>query len=67
LTRVEALLDDGDHSQTWLITFDPPTDDGRETLFLPIGRRLLSARRAGQLSSCLPTTDGKGYVVRFVD
>lgn len=67
LSKVEALLNDGDQSQTWLITFDPPSADGRETLFLPLGRRLLSARRAGKLRSCLPSADGRGYVIRFVD
>ena len=65
LERLDALLASDAHAATWFIQFDPPADDGQETLFLPIGRRLLVARRSGQLSSCLPTSDGAGYVIAF--
>jgi len=44
-----------------VVTFDQPFGDGRETLFLPIGRRLLEARRAGHITRCLPLAEGNGY------
>lgn len=43
------------------IRFDPPRGDGRETLFLPLGRYLLAARKAGRLAACLPAASGNGY------
>jgi hypothetical protein len=48
-----------------LIRFAGARDDGRETLFLPIGRRLLQARRDGILSRCVPAADGAGYYIAF--
>lgn len=65
MARVEQLIDSGGDAQTWLIRFDAAADDGRETLFLPLGRRLLEARRTGQIASCLPASDGAGYYVGF--
>ncbi|MDJ0739584.1 MAG: hypothetical protein QNJ91_07690 [Gammaproteobacteria bacterium] len=65
MARVERLIDSGGRAQTWLIRFDAAADDGRETLFLPLGRRLLEARRAGRIASCLPASDGAGYYVGF--
>jgi hypothetical protein len=67
LGRIDELLVNGDHSRTWLVCFDPPASDGKETLFLPVGKRLLAARREGRLSSCLPASDGTGYVIAFAD
>jgi hypothetical protein len=43
------------------VHFDPARGDGRETLFLPVGRMLLEARRAGKIRRCLPLPDGDGY------
>lgn len=44
-----------------VVTFDAPAGDGRETLFQPVGRRLLEARRAGLIAKCLPLAEGNGY------
>lgn len=65
LEKVEALLDAEVSAASYLITFDGARDDGRETLFLPLGRRLLQARRDGQISRCLPASDGTGYFIAF--
>lgn len=62
---VEALLQDPDAAASYHIRFDPPAGDGRETLFQPLGKRLLQARRDGQLSSCLPLPTGDGYYIAF--
>lgn len=35
-----------------LVSIDPPSPGGGETLFQPVGRQLLAARRAGLLSLC---------------
>ena len=65
LARVDALLAGTDRRTTYLIHFDAAADDGRETLFLPLGRRLLQARRDGTLKHCLPAPDGTGYFIAF--
>ena len=62
---VEQLLTASQPPNSALIRFSAATNDGRETLFLPLGRRLLEARRAGLLQSCLPTAEGDAYFVRF--
>lgn len=65
LAAVERLLHTGDTSNSYLIRFAAARNDGRETLFLPLGRRLLKARRDGVLRHCLPTPDGTGYLIAF--
>lgn len=69
LEQIEALLREGpgEKAKRVHIRFDPPQGDGRETLFLPIGRRLLAARKAGQLGGCLPATEGNGYHIVLAD
>ena len=53
-------------SRTILVTIDPPPEGGGETLFQPIGRQLLDAKRTGVLASMHPVagSDGPGYWVR---
>lgn len=65
LAIVEDLLARPDVSGSYLIVFDAAEAGGRETLFQPLGRRLLEARRAGVLSRCLPTADGTAYFIAF--
>lgn len=65
MQAVETLLQTAGTEDSCLIRFDPARDDGRETLFLPLGRRLLQARREGRLARCLPTADGAGYFIAF--
>lgn len=65
MQQVETLLDNGNPGETCLIRFDPAGDQGRETLFLPLGRRLLQARRDGVLTRCLPAADGVAYFIAF--
>lgn len=46
-----------------LVLIDPATEGGGETLFQPVGRYLLAARRKGLLTrlSPLPADKGAGY------
>ena len=67
MRQVERLINDGSDKKTWLIQFDPAADNGRETLFLPLGRRLLEARRAGLITRCLPASDGAAYFIALAD
>lgn len=67
MLKVEALLQGPSATGSYLIRFDPATQDGRETLFLPLGRRLLQARRDGRLRRCLPAPDGAGYFITFAE
>lgn len=67
LQAVEQLLRTPHSASSYLIRFDAAAEDGRETLFLPLGRRLLQARRDGQLARCLPAADGAGYFIAFTD
>ena len=50
------------------VRLQPPPDGGGETLFQPIGRLLLEARRHGLLSrlSPLPPETGVGYRIETV-
>ncbi len=67
LARIETLLSDvgADRVRTYLLRFDPADGKRGETLFLPVGRRLLEARRAGQLTRCLPLQAGDGYFIEL--
>jgi hypothetical protein len=65
MQRVEQLLDDPGVPKTYLLVFDAAASDGRETLFLPLGRRLLQARRNGVLARCLPASQGNAYFIEF--
>lgn len=49
------------------IRLDPPPEGGGETLFLPVGRQLLEARRRDWIARMnpLPAHDGLGYFVVF--
>jgi len=67
MQAVETLLGARPAADSCLISFDPPRHDGRETLFLPLGRRLLQARRDGRLTRCLPAADGAAYFIAFAD
>ena len=58
MQAVEQLLNDRSSAKSYLIRFDAAADDGRETLFQPLGRLLLEARRSGRLTRCLPNADG---------
>lgn len=58
------------HSQdptNLLIRIDPATADSGETLFLPIGRELLEARKRGLVTGLrlLAVTDGAGFFVEL--
>ena len=65
MQQVEQLLMTAQPPNSALIRFSAAANDGKETLFLPLGRRLLEARRAGLLQSCLPAADGNAYFIRF--
>lgn len=67
MQTVEQLLQTKAPANSYSIHFDAASDDGRETLFLPLGRRLLEARRAGHLARCLPLADGSGFFIAFSD
>jgi hypothetical protein len=65
LQAVEQLLRQAPPGKSFLIQFDPASGDGHETLFLPLGKRLLRARREGCLQRCLPVPDGAAYFILF--
>lgn len=65
MQTVEALLDEAPADASYLVLFDSAADDGRETLFRPLGQRLLRARREGRLKRCLPAADGAAYFIVF--
>ncbi len=67
LRSVERLLIQATPGESFLIRFDPAGGDGRETLFQPLGRRLLRARREGRLERCLPVPDGDAYFIQFAE
>lgn len=67
IAELEALLSGPGAGQTYHIRFDPADGDRVETLFLPVGRRLLEARRAGRLTRCLPLQTGDGYFIELGD
>lgn len=69
LTRVAALLElpDAGGARRYCLRFDPARGDGTETLFQPLGRLLLQARREGRLTSCLPLPDGAGYFIALAE
>jgi hypothetical protein len=49
------------------VVFQPAAADGRETLFLPVGRWLLQQRQAGRLTRCLPLPQGNGFYIEVAD
>ena len=50
-----TIRDQGENSpRSVLVRIDPATADSGETLFLPVGRALLEAKRKGLVSHCHP-------------
>lgn len=51
------------------ILFDPARPGGGETLFQPIGRRLVAARRAGLIRDARPIQPGEvaGFLIELPD
>ena len=49
--------------KTVAVRLDPPPEGGGETLFQPVGRLLLEAKRRGWIErlQTLPTADGLGF------
>ena len=70
-TRAEASLNDMlqrsrfGKAKTVAIQLDPPPEGGGETLFQPVGRLLLDAKRRGWIDrlQTLPAGDGLGFYV----
>tara|TARA_B100000676_G_scaffold290448_1_gene323932 strand:- start:2185 stop:2505 length:321 start_codon:yes stop_codon:yes gene_type:complete len=50
-----------------VVRIDPATATSGETLFLPVGRALLDAKRRGLLARCHPLSEdnGSGFFVEF--
>ena len=67
MRSVERLLAHATAGESFLIRFDPARGDGRETLFQPLGKRLLRARREGRLVRCLPVPDGDAFFIQFAE
>ena len=69
--RAEASLNDllersrFGTGRTVAVRLDPPPEGGGETLFQPVGRLLLQAKRRGWVDrlQTLPSTDGLGFYV----
>jgi len=63
LEEVDTVLQNASPGLCIRLRFAPARGDGTETLFQPLGRFLLQARRDGRLERCLPASDGAAYVV----
>jgi len=63
LARIAELIASAPAGRRYLLQFSPARGDGSETLFQPLGKLLLNARRDGHLAGCLPTRDGAGYLI----
>ena len=50
-----------------VVRIDPATETSGETLFLPVGRQLLEARKQGHIARVLPLpeADGGGFYVEL--
>lgn len=61
-TAIERMLDRQDSAEatTVVIRIDPATPTSGETLFLPVGRQLLDARRRQLVNSFTPLPEGDG-------
>ena len=61
-TAIERMLDGQDSAEatTVVIRIDPATPTSGETLFLPVGRQLLDARRRQLVRSFTPLPEGDG-------
>lgn len=65
MAQVEGLLNDPGACGSYLVQFDAISETAGETLFLPVGRRLLQARRDGTIQRCLPVSDATGYYIEI--
>ena len=65
LSYVDELLTQDIKSRSYCLRFAAAKGDGSETLFQPLGRRLLAARKDGVLARFLPISDGAGYFIAF--
>ncbi len=66
LARIARVLDPKSGSpRRYAVRFDPPRGDGTRTLFQPVGRFLLEARRQGRIARCLPLPDGTGFYLEL--
>ncbi len=67
LAKLVRLLDDrvAPGPRRYAVRIDPPVAGGGETLFLPVGRFLLEARRTGRITRFAPLAEpaGGGYSV----
>jgi hypothetical protein len=69
LARLNSLLSGSreDEVRRYCVRIDPADGQRTETLFLPVGRTLLAARRAGLLAHCRPLSGGEGYLIEIAD
>ena len=69
-SAISQMLERGrsDDLASVVIRIDPATATSGETLFLPIGRQLLEARKRGLISRFhpLPEADGGGFYVELL-
>lgn len=66
--RLGAFLQQAANDPTALryaVRFASAQGDGQMTLFQPIGRYLLQARKQGTISKCLPLPDGTGFYIEL--
>lgn len=66
--RLAQMLQEPQRGLRVAVLLDPPSGDGAESLFQPVGRKLLAAMRAQQLRSCRPYSPeepGIGFVFEF--
>lgn len=65
LQQLDSLLEAQGPAASYAVIFNGARNDGQETLFQPIGRHLLQARKDGRIAKLFPITDGTGYFLAF--
>jgi hypothetical protein len=65
MLQVESMLADARTGAPRRIAlrYTPASPGGGETLFLPLGRRLLEARKRGLVAHFTPLPNGDGFIV----
>lgn len=64
LVAVDHAIGVGTGGRSLRLLIDPPTGDGRATLFAPIARHLLLRRREKTLSRLIVLDQGAGFWIR---
>lgn len=65
LKELAQLIANQGPEESYNIYFSAAKGDGKTTLFQPLGKYLLSEKKAGNLKTFLPLSDGCGFYIAF--